>query len=110
MSLSVEVENIQKEYAGEKALAGISFSVTPGSLYGIIGADGAGKSTLIRILTTLINADSGSARVLGRDVKKDFKNIRTRIGYMPQKFSLYQDLSVGENLQFFADIFCVPKQ
>ena len=105
MTYAVEVSSIYKNYSGEHALDGVGFCVAPGSLFGIIGADGAGKSTLMRILTTLINADKGAASVLGRDVGRDFQYLRTHIGYMPQKFSLYQDLSVAENLQFFADIF-----
>jgi ABC-2 type transport system ATP-binding protein len=110
MPNAIEVSDLHKDYSGEKALDGVSFSVPRGCLFGIIGADGAGKSTLMRICTTLINADTGDARVLDKDVVKEFKTIRTRIGYMPQKFSLYPDLSVEENLKFFADIFGVPKQ
>jgi len=83
----------------------ISFSVKPGELFGIIGPDGAGKTTLFRILTTLLLADSGTARVDGYDVVSGFKDIRQRIGYMPGRFSLYQDLTVEENLNFFATLF-----
>lgn len=109
MNFSLEVKDLYKSYADQKALDGISFAVPPGCLFGLIGADGAGKSTLMRVLTTLINADKGSALVLGMDVQKEYKKIRTHIGYMPQKFSLYPDLSVSENLIFFADIFDVPR-
>jgi ABC-2 type transport system ATP-binding protein len=109
MNAAVEVTDIQKNYSDEHALAGVSFVVPKGCLFGLIGADGAGKSTLMRILTTLLNADKGGARVLGREVVKDFRYIRTQIGYMPQKFSLYPDLSVAENIMFFADIFGVKK-
>jgi ABC-type multidrug transport system ATPase subunit len=109
MNSAIEAADLYKNYSGEKALDGVSFSVPQGCLFGLIGADGAGKSTLMRILTTLIDADKGSAVVLGRDVKKEYKSIRTSIGYMPQKFSLYPDLSVEENLIFFADIFDVPR-
>ncbi|HEX2956460.1 MAG TPA: ABC transporter ATP-binding protein [Chitinispirillaceae bacterium] len=101
----VTVENLSKDYAGEKALKSISFSAEQGSIYGIIGADGAGKTTLIRILTTLIHADSGNASLMGYSVTNDFQKIRSSIGYMPQRFSLYQDLSVKENILFFADVF-----
>jgi len=87
------------------SLGGISFSVLPGEIFGIIGPDGAGKTTLFRILTTLILADSGSASVDGFDVVTDYKEIRKRVGYMPGKFSLYQDLTVEENLNFFATVF-----
>jgi ABC-type multidrug transport system ATPase subunit len=109
MQFGIEVKDLFKNFSGEKALDGVSFNVPQGCLFGLIGADGAGKSTLMRILTTLIDADKGSARVMGRDVQKDYKSIRTMIGYMPQKFSLYPDLSVAENLMFFADIFDVPR-
>lgn len=104
----VVVENIIKTYGKKKevtALHDISFEVKPGELYGIIGPDGAGKTSLFRILTTLLLADTGKATVDGFDVVKDYKEIRKRVGYMPGKFSLYQDLSVEENLNFFATIF-----
>lgn len=87
------------------ALQDISFDVEPGELFGIIGPDGAGKTTLFRILTTLLLPESGSATVDGCDVVKDYKQIRQRVGYMPGRFSLYQDLSVEENLTFFATVF-----
>lgn len=106
---SVTVKNISKTYGKKKeivtALQDISFEVKPGELFGIIGPDGAGKTSLFRILTTLLLADSGSATVDGFDVVKDYKAIRQRVGYMPGKFSLYQDLTVQENLEFFATIF-----
>ena len=105
----VVVENIIKTYRTKKsvvdALKGISFSVKKGEIFGIIGPDGAGKTSLFRILTTLLIADSGKATVDGFDVVKEYKEIRNRVGYMPGKFSLYQDLSVQENLEFFATIF-----
>lgn len=88
-----------------KALEDISFEVKQAELFGLIGPDGAGKTTLFRILATLLLAESGNASVDGLDVKKDFKAIRKRVGYMPGKFSLYQDLSVEENLNFFAHVF-----
>src|SRR4249920_54061 len=105
---SVVAENIIKTYGKKKeviALSDISFEVAQGDLFGIIGPDGAGKTSLFRILTTLLLADSGKVSVDGLDVVKDYKAIRKRIGYMPGKFSLYQDLSVEENLNFFATIF-----
>jgi ABC-2 type transport system ATP-binding protein len=105
---AVVVENIIKTYGKKKevtALSNISFEVKPGELYGIIGPDGAGKTSLFRILTTLLLADSGNATVDGFDVVKDYKEIRNRVGYMPGRFSLYQDLTVEENLNFFATIF-----
>jgi ABC-2 type transport system ATP-binding protein len=106
----VTATDLCKDFAGEHALAEVSFSVEPGRLFGLIGADGAGKTTLLRVLTTLCGFDKGIASVLGRDVVKDLRLLRSKIGYMPQKFSLYQDLTVGENLQFFADIFGVKAE
>lgn len=108
---AIEVNNIKKSYENKYALGqpdskeGISFSVSQGELFGIIGPDGAGKTSLFRILTTLILPDSGTASVDGLDIIKDYKEIRNRIGYMPGKFSLYPDLSVEENLKFFASVF-----
>src|ERR1039457_1384821 len=105
----VIVENIVQNYRTKKtvveALKGVSFSVDRGEIFGIIGPDGAGKTSLFRILTTLLLADSGAASVDGFDVVKDYKQIRNRVGYMPGRFSLYQDLTVQENLEFFAAIF-----
>jgi len=105
----VIVDNIVKSYRIKKssveALRGISFSVEKGEIFGIIGPDGAGKTSLFRILTTLLLADSGTASVDGFDVVKGYKQIRNRVGYMPGRFSLYQDLTVQENLEFFATIF-----
>jgi len=105
----VIVENIVQNYRVKKAvveaLRGVSFAVERGEIFGLIGPDGAGKTSLFRILTTVLLAESGTASVDGFDVVKDYKQIRNRIGYMPGKFSLYQDLSVQENLEFFATIF-----
>ena len=103
--ISVSVQNILKKYGALEALRGVSFDVFKGEIFGIIGPDGAGKTTLFRILTTLILADEGMASVEGLDVVKDYKEIRKRVGYMPGRFSLYQDLSVEENLRFFATLF-----
>ncbi len=103
----VELKNISKVYGKEKipALRDVSFSVQQGELFGLIGPDGAGKTSLFRILTTLLLPDGGSATVDGLDVVKDYKQIRNTVGYMPGKFSLYQDLSIEENLNFFATVF-----
>ena len=101
----LSVNNISKSYGNVQALKNLSFEVEQGEIYGIIGPDGAGKTTLFRILTTLMLADSGTATVDGLDVVKDYKQIRNIIGYMPGKFSLYQDLTVEENLEFFATVF-----
>lgn len=106
---AVIVENIVKKYQVEKseviALKAVSFEVAKGELFGIVGPDGAGKTSLFRVLTTLLLADSGKATIEGYDVVKDYKIIRKKLGYMPGRFSLYQDLSVEENLSFFATIF-----
>jgi len=105
----IVVDNIVMKYRVKKsvvdALKGISFTVDKGEIFGMIGPDGAGKTSLFRVLTTLLLAESGKAWVDGFDVVKDYKEIRNRVGYMPGKFSLYQDLSVQENLEFFATIF-----
>jgi ABC-type multidrug transport system ATPase subunit len=98
-------DSISKKYNKVEALKEISFEAMRGEIFGIIGPDGAGKTTLFRILTTLILADSGTATVDGFDVVNDYKEIRKRVGYMPGRFSLYQDLTVEENLSFFATVF-----
>lgn len=102
---SVIVENLQKSYGTTIALEDTSFEVNKGELFGFIGPDGAGKTTLFRILTTLLLPGSGRVTIEGLDVVKDFKKIRKLLGYMPGRFSLYPDLSVEENLRFFAGIF-----
>ncbi|MXV14832.1 ABC transporter ATP-binding protein [Hufsiella ginkgonis] len=106
---SVTAQDLVKTYGTKKdvvtALNNVSFEVEQGELFGIIGPDGAGKTSLFRILTTLLLADSGRATVDNLDVVKDLKAIRKRVGYMPGRFSLYQDLTVAENLEFFATIF-----
>lgn len=102
---AISVQNINKKYGNIQALNNISFDVQQGEIYGIIGPDGAGKTSLFRILTTLLLAESGTVTVDGLDIIKDYKQIRNRIGYMPGKFSLYQDLTVEENLEFFATVF-----
>jgi len=106
---AVKVDSIKKTFSTGKsivtALENISFETLRGELFGVIGPDGAGKTTLFRILTTLLLADEGGATVDGLDVVKDFKIIRKQVGYMPGRFSLYQDLTVEENLSFFATLF-----
>ena len=102
---AISCKSINKTYDTIEALKGVDFEVERGEIFGIIGPDGAGKTTLFRILTTLILADSGTASVDGFDVVTDYKEIRKRVGYMPGKFSLYQDLTVEENLNFFATVF-----
>lgn len=104
---TVHVENIKKTYekGAVTALDNVSFDVKSGELFGLIGPDGAGKTSLFRVLTTLLLPDGGQAQVAGFDVVKDFWEIRRIVGYMPGKFSLYQDLSIEENLHFFATVF-----
>ena len=102
---AVVADRIEKRFGQTVALAGLSFSVAQAELFGFVGPDGGGKTTLFRILSTLLVPEKGSARVLGRDVVKELWDLRRRIGYMPGRFSLYPDLSVYENLRFFASVF-----
>lgn len=103
--MGITLNNISKSYGKVKALDNISFDVKQGELFGLIGPDGAGKTTLFRVLTTLLIPDEGNATVAGYDLIKEYKDIRNHVGYMPGRFSLYQDLTVEENLTFFATIF-----
>jgi drug efflux transport system ATP-binding protein len=102
---AVVAESLEKRFGATIALAGVSFEVAAGELFGFVGPDGGGKTTLFRILATLMIPHAGRARVLGRDVVSDLWTLRRRIGYMPGRFSLYPDLSVAENLNFFASVF-----
>ncbi|MGP1481463.1 MAG: ATP-binding cassette domain-containing protein [Hoylesella enoeca] len=102
---AIEVRNISKRYGSVKALEDVSFEVNRGEVFGLIGPDGAGKTTLFRIMATLLLPDQGWVKVDGHDIVTGMRAIRSRIGYMPGRFSLYQDLTVEENLQFFADLF-----
>ena len=102
---AIEVNNISKHYGKVQALNNVSFSVKKGEVFGLIGPDGAGKTSLYRILCSLLLPDNGTAIVDGFDVIQQMKEIRKRIGYMPGKFSLYQDLTIEENLKFFATLF-----
>ena len=101
----VEVDGLARRFGAVKAVDGVSFSVPEGERFGLIGPDGAGKSTLFRVLATLLVPSAGSARVFGFDVVRDLWKIRPRLGYMPGRFSLYPDLSVEENLRFFGSVF-----
>ena len=104
------LENLHKQYGETAALQGMSLAVGRGELFGLIGPDGAGKTTAMRIACGLVLPDSGSAKVLGFDCSSESRRVKERLGYMPQRFSLYQDLSVAENLRFFADLFGVPAE
>ena len=101
----IQIDHLSKSFAAVQAVKDITLSVEQGEIFGIIGPDGAGKTTLFRMLTSLMLPDSGSASVVGLDVVKDYKQLRQVIGYMPGRFSLYQDLTVEENLGFFAAVF-----
>ena len=104
---AVVVNALSKTYGlgATRAVDNVSFTVSKGELFGLIGPDGAGKTSIFRMLTTVLLPDGGSASVDGLDIVKDYKEIRNRVGYMPGKFSLYPDLSIEENLDFFATVF-----
>ena len=104
---AIEAYQLTKSYGNVQALKGVSLDVRKGEVFGLIGPDGAGKTSIFRILTTLILPDSGSATVDGLDIVKDYRELRARVGYMPGRFSLYPDLSVEENINFFANLFGV---
>ena len=104
---AIEINGLTKCYGKVTALNGVSFDVRQGELFGLIGPDGAGKTTLFRLLTTLLNPDNGTATVDGMDIVAEYKQIRKVVGYMPGRFSLYPDLSVEENIAFFAALFGV---
>lgn len=103
--LIISAKNVSKSFGTIKALNDISFNVGKGEIFGFIGPDGAGKTTLFRIITTLLIPDEGTATVMGLDCVKDYRELRRRIGYMPGRFSLYMDLTVEENLEFYATVF-----
>lgn len=105
MPLVIDIQQLEKSYGATRALKKVAFSVEQGELFGLIGPDGAGKTSLMRILTTLLLPDAGHARVMGLDVVTDYRQLRQRVGYMPGRFSLYEDLSVKENITLFATIF-----
>ncbi|HPI74219.1 MAG TPA: ABC transporter ATP-binding protein [bacterium] len=107
MNPCIEIHGLKKSFNGTAAVDGLELLVQPGELFGMIGPDGAGKTTTLRILCGLWHADEGEARVLGHEVRTEAQRIRRLMGYMPQKFSLYPDLTVAENLRFFSDLFQV---
>jgi len=105
----VEVQNLEKHFGAFKAVAGVSFSVRRGEIFGFLGPNGAGKSTTIRMLCGLLAPSAGTGRVAGFDIVRETEKIKTRIGYMSQKFSLYDELTVEENIDFYSGIYCLPK-
>ena len=107
---AIKIKDLRKTYGKTVAIDDLNISVSSGQLFGLIGPDGAGKTSLLRILCGLVDADSGSCLVGGFDVVRQTTEVRSIIGYMPQRFSLYPDLTVSENLRFFADLFQVPSQ
>ncbi len=112
MNLVIEAQDLTKQYRtqrGRNAVEGLNLAIPKGQLYGLVGPDGAGKTTTLRILSTVMEQSGGSARVAGYDVKHEAEKVRPLIGYMPQSFSLYPDMSVLENLNFFADLHQVPR-
>ena len=102
---SINIQNLTKSYGTTQAVQNLSLQVEKGELFGLIGPDGAGKTTVFRMLTTLLLPDEGTATIEGWDIVRDYKQIRQHVGYMPGRFSLYQDLTIQENLQFFATVF-----
>jgi ABC-2 type transport system ATP-binding protein len=106
--LALEARALAKRFGAVEALRGLSFGVRPGELYGLVGPDGAGKTTAIRALAGLLVPDGGEARVLGKDPRRGGSSFRESLGLMPQQYSLYRDLSVAENLRFFSRLYCLP--
>jgi ABC-2 type transport system ATP-binding protein len=106
----VEVERLEKRFGAFRAVAGISFSVRRGEIFGLLGPNGAGKSTTIRMLCGLLSPSAGSGRVAGFDLRREAELIKTRIGYMSQRFSLYDELSVEENIDFYSGIYRLPRE
>ncbi len=110
MQFAVETKKLTKKFGANLAVNGLDLQVKPGEIFGLVGPDGAGKSTTMRLISTAMSPTSGEAFVLGFDTKTKEEEIRDRIGYMPQRFALYGDLSVNENIEFFAEIYGVPKK
>jgi ABC-2 type transport system ATP-binding protein len=106
---AVAAQGLTKKFKALTAVADLDLAVKPGEIFGLVGPDGAGKTTTLRLLSTALEQTSGEAKILGFDVRRDEEKIRDRIGYMPQRFSLYGDLTVDENIEFFADIYGVPR-
>src|SRR5687768_4693162 len=109
MQEAITTTNLTRSFGAVPAVAGLTISVPAGRIYGLVGPDGAGKTTTLRLLCGALVPDGGQATVMGIDVARDPEGVRRRIGYMPQRFSLYGDLSVRENMRFFADVYGVPR-
>ena len=109
MEYAIEIENLTKIFDKFTAVNNVGFKVKKGDVFGFLGPNGSGKTTVIRMIMGLISPTSGTGKVLGYDITKDNEKIRSHIGYMSQKFSLYDDLTVDENLDFYAGVYCVPK-
>jgi ABC-2 type transport system ATP-binding protein len=110
MEFAIETQDLTKKFKNLTAVTDLNLTIRPGEIFGLVGPDGAGKTTTLRMLSTAMEQTAGEAQVLGLDTRKDEEKIRDRIGYMPQRFSLYGDLTVDENLEFFADLYQVPKE
>jgi ABC-2 type transport system ATP-binding protein len=110
VTAALEAQGLEKRFGATEALRGLSFAVAPGELFGLVGPDGAGKTTAIRALAGLLDPDAGMARVLGRDPQRGGAEVRESLGLMPQQYSLYRDLTVAENLRFFARLYVLPRR
>ncbi|MCB0744345.1 MAG: ABC transporter ATP-binding protein [Ignavibacteriales bacterium] len=109
MNIIIQIDNFSKSYGNLKAVNGISLSIPKGEMFGLVGPDGAGKTTTIRALCGLLKSDSGNISLMDFDIKKNRKDIQNNIGYLSQKFSLYEDLTIDENIEFFAEIHNIKK-
>src|SRR5512145_3313504 len=107
---AIRVERLRRAFRGVEAVDGLTFSVAPGEIFGLVGPDGAGKTTVLRLLAGVLEPTGGDARLLGRSLRAEADAIREGIGYVSQRFGLYPDLSVTENLAFYADLFGVPRR
>ncbi|MGQ9618221.1 MAG: ABC transporter ATP-binding protein [Candidatus Aminicenantia bacterium] len=109
MEYAVEIKNLVKKYGNKIALKNVNLTVKKSEIFGLIGPDGSGKSTLLKLLCGLFEKDEGEIKILGLDIKKDFKSIKRKIGYLSQEFNLYEDLTVDENIEFFGEIYKVKE-
>jgi len=109
MEWAIEARSLSKKFKATAAVSNLTLQIAPGEIFGLLGPDGAGKTTTMRLLSTAMEQSSGEAKISGMDVKTEEEKIRRKIGYMPQGFSLYRDLSVNENIEFFAEIYQIEK-